>query len=174
LLSIAGLAWIGARDHGVRLTHFLEPATVALDLGMGLLAALALAAVWELAQRRVPSARRLSQELAAAIGPLPVNEALALAALSGLGEELFFRGALQGSIGLWWATAIFAALHTGPGHSFRVWTLLAAAAGFGLGALVIWRQQLLAAIVAHAAFNAVGLVRLSRLARELGSPTREP
>ena len=116
----------------------------------------------------MPAARRLSRELAAAVGPIPVNEALALALLSGIGEELFFRGALQGSIGLWWASAIFALLHTGPGRAFRMWTLLAAAAGLGLGALVLWRGNLLAAILAHAAFNALGLVRLSRLAAGLG------
>jgi uncharacterized protein len=169
LLSIAGLVWIGVRDRGVALSHFLEPRDWAFDLGLGLGSALALALVWEIAHRLAPAAQRLSRELAAAIGPIPPHEAMALALLSGLGEELFFRGALQGSIGLWWATAIFAMLHTGPGRVFRVWTLLAAAAGLGLGALVLWREQLLAAIVAHAAFNAVGLLRLSRLARELAA-----
>jgi hypothetical protein len=177
---VVGLVWVGVRDRGIDLELFLDPATWPLELGIGLVAALGLAALWEVAHREVPSAQRLSRELALAVGPIPVNEALALAALSGIGEELFFRGALQGSIGIWWASAIFALLHTGPGRAFRIWTLLAAAAGLALGSLVLWRGNLLAAIVAHASFNAVGLVRLSRLAGELraagltgGEPERD-
>jgi hypothetical protein len=171
-LSVAGLVWVGVRERGIGVGLFLDPASWPLDLGLGLGSALALAALWELAHRLVPAAQRLSRELAVTIGPIPTSEALALALLSGVGEELFFRGALQGSIGLWWASAIFALLHTGPGRAFRVWTLLAAAAGLALGGLVLWRGDLLAAIVAHAAFNALGLVRLSRLAAELSQGTR--
>jgi hypothetical protein len=166
VLSVVGLIWVGLRDGGIDLSLFLDPASWPIDLGLGVAAAAALALLWELAYRVTPAARRLSLELASTIGPIPVREALALAALSGIGEELFFRGALQGSIGLWWATLIFALLHSGPGRAFRVWTVLAAGAGLALGALVLWRGDLLAAIVAHAAFNAVGLVRLSRLAAE--------
>jgi len=147
--------WVGVRDGGIGLGLFLDPRVWPVDVGLGVAAALVLAGLWEIVQRRVPAAERLSRELAAAIGPIPVHEALALAVLSGLGEELFFRGALQGSVGLWWASAVFALLHTGPGRAFRVWTVLAAAAGLALGGLVIWRRDLLAAVVAHAAFNAV-------------------
>jgi membrane protease YdiL (CAAX protease family) len=65
-----------------------------------------------------------------------------------------------------WATVVFALLHGGPGRDFRLWTVFAALAGTGLAALVVWREGLLAAVVAHVAFNAAGLSRLSKLARE--------
>ena len=94
--------------------------------------------------------------------PLSLGEALALAWISALAEELFFRGALQGAIGLLAAAVLFALLHFGPGRAFRVWGLFALVAGLGLGALVAERETLGAAIVAHALVNGVNLARLAR------------
>jgi membrane protease YdiL (CAAX protease family) len=68
-----------------------------------------------------------------------------------------------------WATAVFALLHGGPGRDYRVWTVFAAIAGAALAALVVWRGNLLAAMVAHGAFNAAGLWRLAELARRSGA-----
>ena len=83
------------------------------------------------------------------LGPLDDGEIAALALLSGLAEELFFRGAMQGALGWPLATLTFAVLHTGPGRVYRVWTLFAAIAGLLLAGLVVWRGTLLPAIVAH-------------------------
>lgn len=96
---------------------------------------------------------------------------MALALLSGFAEELFFRGAVQGSLGLWAGTAIFALVHTGPHRSFRLWTAFAAAAGLLFGVLFAWRGSLLAPIAAHVAVNAVNLRELSRRFEESGRLT---
>ncbi|MEJ2153667.1 MAG: CPBP family glutamic-type intramembrane protease, partial [Gemmatimonadota bacterium] len=72
-------------------------------------------------------------------------------------------GAVQGAFGWVVATVLFTVLHTGPGSSFRIWTLFAALAGLAFAGLVVWRQTLLAAIVAHVVVNAVNLHHLTSL-----------
>jgi membrane protease YdiL (CAAX protease family) len=164
-LATVGAIWIGVRESGVTVALFLDPAGWWLDAGLGLALAAALGLVWWLADTFLPAARRVDRLLASVLGPLSASEVLALALLSGFAEELFFRGAVQGSWGPVWATVIFALLHGGPGRDYRVWTVFAALAGAGMAAMVVWRSNLLAAIVAHVAFNAAGLWRLARLAR---------
>ena len=127
-----------------------------------------LLALWALVRRLSASARELESEIARLVLPLATGEALALAWISALAEELFFRGALQGAVGLLPATALFALLHFGPGRAFRVWGLFALVAGLLLGLLVLGRESLGAAIVAHALVNGVHLARLAR-----GGFTRE-
>jgi hypothetical protein len=165
-LAIAGVMWIGVRQRGIAAALFLDPTRWWLDLALGLGLAAVLAAVWWVARATLAAARRLDHVLAEVLGPLSRSELIALALLSGFAEELFFRGAVQGSWGPLWATAIFAVLHGGPGRDYRVWTLFAAFSGAALAALVSWRGNLMAAMVAHAAYNAAGLWRLARLARE--------
>jgi membrane protease YdiL (CAAX protease family) len=120
-----------------------------------------LVGVWALIRRFVPTARRLEADLARMLGPLATAEVVALALLSGLAEEIFFRGAVQGALGWPLATLLFTLLHTGPGRSYRIWTLFAAIAGLLLAGLVVWRHTLLPAIVAHALVNGVNLRHLA-------------
>ena len=81
--------------------------------------------------------------------------------LSGFAEELFFRGAVQGSWGFVWATLLFALMHTGPDPAFRLWTLFALLAGALFGGLMLWRGNLLAPVTAHFVVNAVNLRRIA-------------
>ena len=104
----------------------------------------------------------MEERLAELLGPIDLSEVVALALLSGFAEELFFRGAVQGSWGWLPATVLFALLHTGPGPAFRLWTLFAAVAGMVLAALMIWRGNLLAPVVAHGLLNGINLGRLVR------------
>jgi hypothetical protein len=91
-----------------------------------------------------------------------MSEVIALAMLSGFAEEVFFRGAVQGTFGLVPATLFFALLHTGPGRTFRLWTAFAALAGLIFGALMLWRGSLLASILGHFIVNAINMNSLSR------------
>jgi membrane protease YdiL (CAAX protease family) len=115
----------------------------------------------------------LEDHLAQLLQGIEPAETLALAALSGFAEELFFRGAVQGAWGIVPATALFAALHVGPAKAFRLWTLFAAVAGLSLGLLAQWRGNLLGPIVAHFFVNAVNLRRLAR-APLPATPPAEP
>lgn len=160
-MALGGVLWIGARDGRIPLELFVDPAGWWVDLAAGLAAGLLLLALWRGAERVFVRARDLERQLAGLLGRLSISEAFGLAALSGLSEELFFRGAVQGSFGWIAATALFALLHTGPGPAFRFWTLFAALAGLLFAGLMVWRGNLLAPVVAHFLVNFVNLGRLA-------------
>lgn len=147
----------------IPLSVFLVRETIALDLAVGLAAGALLILAWSVMRRLMPTARQLEEELGRMLGRLDSGEIIALAILSGLAEELFFRGAMQGALGWPLATLAFTVLHTGPGRVYRVWTLFAAVAGLILAGLVMWRHTLLPAIVAHALVNGVNLRHLTRV-----------
>jgi len=157
LLALAAIVWLGMRHGTISLSLFLRWPSVVQDLALGLAVGGSLIAVWRTARRHLEAARRLEDELRGLLGGIQTGEVLALALLSGLAEELFFRGAVQGAFGWVVATVLFTLLHTGPGASFRLWTLFAGVAGLAFAGLVVWRQNLFAAIVAHVVVNAVNL-----------------
>jgi uncharacterized protein len=170
VLAIAGLLWVGAQRGRLGVELFVDPGGWWIDLGSGLAIGAALLALWWLLCRYVSGARSLEIELARLLAPLSVAEAISLAIISAVAEELFFRGALQGALGFLPAAVLFALLHAGPGKSFRVWTLFAFAGGLALGGLVALRRPLGGAIVAHLLVNGVNLVRLARLSPPLPQP----
>lgn len=161
-MAVGGAVWIGWRRGVIPLSLFFDVRTWWLDLLLGVAAALLLLGVWIGAERTVPLARELDDQILAALGPLQPGEVVALAVLSGFAEELFFRGAVQGAFGWLPATLAFAVLHSGPGKAFRLWTLFAAVAGLVFAGLTVWRGNLLAPIAGHFLVNAVNLGRLAR------------
>jgi uncharacterized protein len=161
-MALAGILWIGVRQGRISLSLFVDPEHWWLDLGLGLGAGLLLLAVWWVAERVFPLAKELEARLASVLGPITVSEAIGLALLSGFAEELFFRGAVQGSLGWAAATVLFGLLHSGPGRAFRLWTLFAVVAGALLGGVMVWRGNLLGPVAGHFLVNAVNLRRLAR------------
>ena len=163
-LAIAGLLWTGSQRGHLGIELFVDPGGWWVDLGAGIAIGGGLLVLWWALWRWVAAARHLEDELAALLAPLSVAEAVSLALISAVAEELFFRGALQGAIGFLPAAVLFALMHAGPGKGFRIWTLFALAGGLALGALVALRGPLGGAIVAHLMVNGVNLVRLARRA----------
>lgn len=125
----------------------------ALGLGVGL----AMVVASRVATSRFAWASRLADEFRALLGTFHRREALAVALLSSVTEELVFRGLLQPAVGLWLAAAVFAALHVGPTPRFLPWTAMAFVAGLALGWLFEQTGNLLAPIVAHATVNYLNL-----------------
>jgi membrane protease YdiL (CAAX protease family) len=160
-LALAGAIWIGFQRGVIPLSLFLDTRRWWLDLGLGLGAGLLLLGLWSAAERIFPLARELEVRLSQALGPLSSSEAFALALLSGFAEELFFRGAVQGTLGVVAATILFGLLHSGPGRELRLWTLFALLAGGVLGLLMQWRGNLLGPVAGHFLVNAVNLRRLA-------------
>jgi uncharacterized protein len=130
-----------------------------IDPLAGLGAAAVLLFTWWLA-RLIPLSRELEATLRERLGPLTLGEAYGLALLSGVAEEVFFRGALQPAWGFYPATLIFAVLHSGRGRAMAFWATSALAAGAVLGALMLWRGTLFAPILCHVLVNAAQLRRL--------------
>lgn len=163
VLAIAGAVWLGlASEGGLALEQLVDPAGWWVDLVWGLGAGAALLALWLAGRTLLPMARELEEAIAELLHGLSPSDALALALISGFAEELFFRGAVQGSFGVVAATVLFALLHTGPGRPFLLWTAFALVAGAAFGALALHRGNLLAPVTAHVTVNAVNLVRLTR------------
>ena len=120
---------------------------------------------WDFGRRYVPAMRELEGLLASHLGNLDASQVLAIALISGFSEEFFFRAAVQGSWGLGWATLIFTLMHLGPGPAYRWWTAFAGVAGLAFGALVLYRGNILSAVLGHALVNAINLYRLASLPR---------
>jgi membrane protease YdiL (CAAX protease family) len=159
-VAIAGALWIGWQQGEIQPALFLNPETWWLDVALGVATGGLLVAFWRVVRQRLASARELERQLAELLGPLGRHEIVGLALLSGFAEELFFRGAVQGSWGWLPATVLFTLLHTGPGRTYRAWTAFAGVAGLALAGLMLWRGNLLAPVVAHVVVNAVNLDRL--------------
>jgi CAAX protease family protein len=159
-LLVAGLLWMLWREIPLA---WGEPvrATAA-----GLLCACGLAAVQYALLRLAPpirfveALRRLYRDL---LFPLfrdrtPLEIAL-ISVLAGVGEEVFFRGAMQPEWGLVIASVLFGACHVGSRLTIvlGVW---AASTGALLGWLRIATGGLLAPIIAHIAYDALALAYL--------------
>jgi membrane protease YdiL (CAAX protease family) len=118
---------------------------------------IALVAVSRVWTERSRAGRELAAELASLVRGLSVGQALLLAAISGLAEEAFFRGALQPRVGWLLASLLFGLAHFHPRRELRVWSASAVVAGLGFGALFEASGDLLAPALAHAVVNAVNL-----------------
>jgi membrane protease YdiL (CAAX protease family) len=94
-----------------------------------------------------------------------------LALIAGLGEELLFRGVVQGTLDRWlgsWPGLAAASLLFGLMHPFSL-TYVLVAAGFGayLGWLWTTTDNLLVVIVAHGLYDFVALAYLLRRPRPI-------
>ena len=93
-----------------------------------------------------------SDQLAQSINSMPI--ALIVSAVVALGEEIFFRGALQPVFGIWLTSLFFAVLHTQ--YTLTPATLLIFVTSMGLGWLRN-RYSTSASIVAHFVYNFIQL-----------------
>ncbi|MEM7434085.1 MAG: CPBP family intramembrane glutamic endopeptidase [Myxococcota bacterium] len=98
-------------------------------------------------------AQALHAELAPLVRDLSSTQVTWLAVLSGVGEELFFRGAMQPVFGLWLTSLIFGALHVGPRRVFLAWGAWAFVMGVLLGALFALTGLVWGSIFAHVWIN---------------------
>jgi membrane protease YdiL (CAAX protease family) len=113
--------------------------------------------------------------------PCTVVDLAIISLLAGLGEEMLFRGVIQAAIGGWlgnWAGLAIAAVLFGLLHLITpTYAALATLCGLYFGALVLWTDNLLVAILPHLLYDFIALIYLSRgsapaaeLAKELPEP----
>jgi len=131
------------------------------DLAVGLLAGGIVILLSHEITRRTDWGEALARALASVLGPLGWGQCLLLAALSGVAEEAFFRGAIQPAVGLVPASLIFGLAHLAPQRELWPWTGFSLLAGLLLGVLFEATGNLIAPITAHALINAVNLRLLS-------------
>jgi membrane protease YdiL (CAAX protease family) len=162
MLTAAGVLWLWLRDRLAVLPK--APAGehgLLVSLAVGTAVGLGCSALFALAARHVGAFRRLEERLGALIGPVGEREIIVLAVFSAVGEEFFFRLAMQDAFGLYSTAAVFGLLHVGP-RGTRLWTLMAVLLGLGFGQMIAAGLGLMSVTVAHALINYLSLGRMNR------------
>jgi len=156
-LVVLSVAWSALRD--VPLGTRLVPSAGLVAAGV-----VAGAALWGTIPLllRAPSMRRVWREILQPFSAtLATRDMVVIATLSGLTEELFFRGILLPELGLVTSSLCFGALHALCATYF-VW---ATAVGAGMSALTLATSSLVTPMVAHATYNLGALLLLRRAAQ---------
>jgi membrane protease YdiL (CAAX protease family) len=95
-----------------------------------------------------------------------VIDLLGISVLAGLGEEMFFRGAVQGSLQHWipvWLAVVISSVFFGLMHAVtRTYVLLAAGISVYLGLVWYYTDNLLVVTIAHALYDFLALLYLMR------------
>ena len=169
LLVVAAALWSGLRGF----TLDLLGGSVPLGLILGSLTALITVSSGLFLYRVVPTLREIAEEL----GPRLVEGAssanlILVSLFSGVGEEVFFRGAIQQEFGLLVASVLFGVVHVGPDRRYLLWSAWAFMAGLIFGVLYDFTGGLLAPILAHAAHNAASLLLWKRSRKAPTRPAR--
>jgi membrane protease YdiL (CAAX protease family) len=129
-----------------------------------------LAAFWWLLHARWPAAQQLRQQVRQLVDELFHQATLAqlalVAVLAGVGEELLFRGVIQ-SLAAQWTTPLagllIAGLIFGLCHALsRLYFVLATLVGLYFGWLFWYFDDVAAVMIAHALYDFIALVNLSR------------
>ena len=158
-LTIVAAVWCGLRGFDVSLLGDSPVESIFL----GALTALCTVSLGLLAYRLIPMLRSICDELAPGLvdGASPTSLIL-VSVFSGVGEEAFFRGAVQQEFGLVVASVLFGLAHIGPDRRYLVWTAWAVFAGFIFGVIYDLSGGLLAPVFAHTAHNATTLLLWKR------------
>ncbi len=161
-LVVVSLTWAALR--GLPLAAMLAPSAGAAAGG-----ALTGAALWGTIPLllRTPSMRRVWHEVLRPFSAgLGTRDVVTIALLSGVTEELFFRGILMPELGLIASSLCFGALHALCFVYFGWATLV----GAGMGALTLATDSLITPMVAHATYNLGALLLLRRSAATAEPP----
>lgn len=154
--AVAGFA----RQLGLRTNRPLLEVGIGIAAGIGgwaltlLLMMAAAGAVWALGGEDLLPAE--PPQLVPLIAGLPWVVRLGLGVSAGVVEELFFRGFLQPRVGVALSTVLFVLAHLSYDQPFMLVGVTALSLLFA--ALVVWRRNVWAAIVAHAVFDLVQLL----------------
>jgi len=153
----------------------VEPAFgVVAAIGLGALVGLLAVGLSEVLTRFTELGESLADVLGEGLAGIGRADALLLALASGIAEEMFFRGALQPAVGIFWASIVFGACHFLPRRELALWSVYAVGMGFAFGGLYEWTGQLLAPIAAHVVVNGINLPRLARRAEERSPDGTDP
>ena len=160
-LTLAGALWLYAKAGPGAFRALMVPKNLLLDLTLGLGAGALIAGACASLGSWWGTARELEKEFGWILGEQKKWECLLLAVVSGVAEELFFRGAVRATVSPWIGTAIFAVLHWPVSRAFRLWPFLALAAGAVLAMEREVTGGLIAPIITHVTVNAVNLWRIT-------------
>ncbi len=158
LVSAFGWGWL--RDLGLWSHLRVTPTDLAVGFGAASVLCLSLPFFTSTWASRILLLREMKGVWDDVLTPLgkslTLGEIGMLAMLSGLSEEIFFRGTVQGEIGIIGASLLFGLLHP-LNWSYVIW---AASVGFAFGALYQLTGSLLPPIICHGGYNLAALLYL--------------
>jgi membrane protease YdiL (CAAX protease family) len=164
-LVVAAALWSALRGFDLRFFGHSVGSSVLL----GVLTAVVTVSLGLLTYRLLPVLREIAEELAPRLVDGADRGSLVLVSIfSGVGEETFFRGAVQQEFGLVIASLVFGLAHVGPDRRYLVWTAWSIFAGFLFGTLYEVTGGLLAPILAHSTHNAATLLLWKRFRKGVG------
>jgi len=108
------------------------------------------------------SYRTLRKSMMTFLGEVTWLQSIYLAAISSIGEEFLFRGAILPSAGIYVTSILFGLLHIGPRGNLSTWSLWAVLSGLLLGLIVQSTGSILPAIFIHFGVNAVGFLTIRK------------
>jgi membrane protease YdiL (CAAX protease family) len=167
VLSLVALGWLwlrGVPPH--RLLTPGEPASLARELAVGVGFGLIVVILSQWAEHKIAAVSRLSNEIRELLPPLDRADIAIIALTSGIGEELFFRGAMQDAWGLWSTVLLFTIVHGFFIRRYWLWMVFAAIIAVAFGFMVVELGSLVAPSIAHITINYFNLHALNR-GREL-------
>jgi membrane protease YdiL (CAAX protease family) len=153
-LVVLALGWAALRELELHTQWRATPGTIAAGIAVGAALWLAIPLLFWVSDTR----RVLDGVLVPFSRTLAPRDMVVIAALSGVSEELFFRGVLLAEIGLVASSVIFGLLHALT-WAYAAW---AAVIGAGFGLLALEGESLVTPVVAHATYNFGALVLLRR------------
>ena len=158
----AGYWWLWMRDRTEAIPaaaagEFGVMVSMAIGIGTGLV----LGGVFGILTRYYGPFTRLQDRLSDLVGPLDDTQVTVIALFSAVGEEFFFRLAMQDALGPVLAAIAFALLHVGPKGMF-LWTVSALVLGLGFGWMMELGCGLPAVTAAHALVNYTSLRRMEK------------
>ena len=156
-VAVMGLLWEGAVASAL---YPLDGVLVGVSVGGLAGGGLVLGSRWW--ERASDDASALQRRFVSMLRGLGPTDALVLAAVSSVAEELLFRGLLLPTVGVWASSVYFGLLHSGPERVFLVWTVAAIAVGGLFGVLALATGSLWAPTVAHFLVNWLNLRRILR------------
>lgn len=108
--------------------------------------------------------RQGERDIKRLLGKLSLPQIFFLALCSGIIEEIFFRAAMQPTVGIWITSIIFGAMHCPFSKNLFFYPYVTAIIGLGLGWMFSASGEgLCAPVIAHVSINLVGLYRIDRL-----------
>lgn len=149
-------------EHPAPLLKLTPPAHHVYSVAMGLAVGALIVVATRMSVSRFEWARRLHRELRPIASSMSVSGIVVLALLSGLVEEVLFRGLLQPWVGLMPQAVLFGFLHQVRGPARWVWVGWATTVGLVLGAIFQISGSLLGPIAAHMLVNALNLAYLKQ------------
>ena len=180
-LLAAGLAWAFHVPLSEQIPSRGSPLLFAFVRGI-LVTLPMLAAFFWLVHSSRATLRQLRQQVEWLIGEMfptaSIPQFAMVALLAGVGEELLFRGVIQYLLAEWTTPVtglVLASLLFGAAHALsKLYFVLATLIGLCFGWLVFRYNDLVGPIVAHALYDFVALVYLSRRRSRLSANTAPP